>query len=211
MTIIPRLALLLPLLATTPALAQGTEAQRAACGPDAFRLCASSIPDPGRIAACLRRERERLSGACRAMLDEADSGARTAAAPAPAPRREAARPRDAAPPARTARADQGRRVAAAPAPRLPRQAEAVATPRERSARPERRATARVARLDRPARATPRSAAPRGGSIGGFGDLEAQAHGWHRTLAGYADSIERRFARLGSPEAGRLDFGRLPGL
>ena len=210
MNTIPKLALLLPLLAAPPALAQGTEAQRAACGPDAFRLCASSIPDPGRIAACLRRERERLSGACRAMLDEGDRTARTAAAPAP---RETAKSSEAAPPART---DRGRRVAAAET-RLPRQAGAAATPRERPARAERlaerRASARVAGLDRTVRATPRATA-RGeslGSNGNFSDLEAQAQGWHRTLAGYADSIERQFARLGSAEAGRLDLGRFPGL
>lgn len=197
MNTIPKLALLLPMLAATPVLAQGTEAQRAACGPDAFRLCASSIPDPGRTAACLRRERERLSGGCRAMFDEADATARTAAA----------KPREAAPPAR---AERSRRVAAAE-PRLPRQAEAAATPRERPMRAERRATARVAGLDRPVRATPRAGGGVIGVGGGFAGLEAQAHGWHRTLAGYAGSIERRFARLGSVEAGRLDLGRLPGL
>ncbi len=65
----------------------------------------------------------------------------------------------------------------------------------------------MARLDRTARAAPRDAA----GADGFSGLEAQAHGWHRTLAGYADSIERRFARLGSADAGGLDFGRLPGL
>ncbi|WP_342151425.1 hypothetical protein [Methylorubrum sp. SB2] len=192
MTTIPKLALLLPLLAASPALAQGTEAQRAACGPDAFRLCASSIPDPGRTAACLRRERERLSSDCRAMFDAADAKTRTAAAPAPKP---------AAAPVRTARAEGERRSTA---PRLPRQ-EAAATPRA-----EPRRAARVARLDRPARATPREAAG-ADAFGGFSGLEAQALGWHRTLAGYADSIERRFARLGSVDAGRLDLGRLPGL
>lgn len=209
MKIAPTFTLILPLLAATPALAQGTEAQRAACGPDAFRLCASSIPDPGRIAACLRRERERLSGSCRAMLDEADSSSRSAAAPARRPdTKQETKTADAAAPARTARADRPRRAAE---PRLPRQAEANATPRERPARAERRTTARVAGLDRSARATPRSSAQRDEGLGGFSDLEAQAHGWHRTLAGYADSIERRFTRLGSVDAARLDFGRLPRL
>lgn len=213
MKIAPTFTLILPLLAATPALAQGTEAQRAACGPDAFRLCASSIPDPGRIAACLRRERERLSGSCRAMLDEADSpSSRIAAAPAPRQvtergTKQETKTADAAAPARTARADRPRRAAE---PRLPRQAEAAATPRERPARAERRATARIVGLDRSARATPRTAR-RDEGLGGFSELEAQAHGWHRTLAGYAGSIERRFARLGSVDAGRLDFGRLPGL
>jgi hypothetical protein len=48
-----------------PALAQeGTEAQRQACMPDAFRLCSQFIPDSGRIESCLRDAGPRLSPAC---------------------------------------------------------------------------------------------------------------------------------------------------
>jgi hypothetical protein len=48
-----------------PALAQqGTEAQRNACMPDAFRLCSQFIPDAGRIEGCLRDAGPRLSPAC---------------------------------------------------------------------------------------------------------------------------------------------------
>jgi hypothetical protein len=48
------------------ALAQqrGTEAQREACTPDAFRLCGQFIPDASRIESCLREAGPRLSPAC---------------------------------------------------------------------------------------------------------------------------------------------------
>ncbi|MEH2509826.1 hypothetical protein V1291_001180 [Nitrobacteraceae bacterium AZCC 1564] len=48
----------------TPALAQGTDQQRDACTPDAFRLCGQFIPDAGRVEACLRNAGPRLSPAC---------------------------------------------------------------------------------------------------------------------------------------------------
>jgi hypothetical protein len=59
------LALAVLLLASVPALAQGTSEQRAACTPDVLRLCAADIPDVGRITACLKRERARVGLACR--------------------------------------------------------------------------------------------------------------------------------------------------
>ena len=59
------LALSLP---PTPAAAQGTPAQRAACEQDAFRLCSQFIPDEGSTANCLRRKRMSLSPACRAVF-----------------------------------------------------------------------------------------------------------------------------------------------
>lgn len=63
---------LLALAASTPSLAQGTTAQRAACTPDVFRLCSGEIPNVGRITACLRRERSRLSGGCGEVFDILD-------------------------------------------------------------------------------------------------------------------------------------------
>ena len=45
-------------LCATSAFAQdnrGTPEQRAACAPDAFRLCAGYIPDPTRVEQCLRQ------------------------------------------------------------------------------------------------------------------------------------------------------------
>ena len=37
-----------------PAFAQGTEQEREACTPDAWRLCGQFIPDADRITDCLR-------------------------------------------------------------------------------------------------------------------------------------------------------------
>ena len=47
-----------------PVTAQGTTDQRNACMADAFRLCASSIPDAVRIEACLKANRRSLTSAC---------------------------------------------------------------------------------------------------------------------------------------------------
>lgn len=60
-------------LLTTAAFAQenrGTPEQRAACTPDAFRLCASYIPDPSKVEQCLRQNRSDLSGACRSVFEQ---------------------------------------------------------------------------------------------------------------------------------------------
>lgn len=62
----------------TVAIAQenrGTPEQRAACAPDAFRLCISDIPDPTKVEACLRQRKTDLSAACRSVFK---SGAATA-------------------------------------------------------------------------------------------------------------------------------------
>jgi hypothetical protein len=50
---------------------RGTAEQRAACAPDAFRLCASYIPDAENVEACLRQRKSNLSDACRAIFDHA--------------------------------------------------------------------------------------------------------------------------------------------
>ncbi len=55
------------------ALAQenrGTPEQRAACTPDAFRLCSDYIPDPSRVESCLRHRKLDLSNACRAVFEQ---------------------------------------------------------------------------------------------------------------------------------------------
>jgi hypothetical protein len=54
--------------AATPAAAQGTPEQRAACEQDAYRLCSQYIPDERRTGACLRRNRIKLSPACRRLF-----------------------------------------------------------------------------------------------------------------------------------------------
>src|ERR1700754_4600208 len=48
----------------TLAFAQGTDQQREACTPDAFRLCGQFLLDAGRVESCLRNAGPRLSQAC---------------------------------------------------------------------------------------------------------------------------------------------------
>ena len=58
-------------LSSTLAHAQdnrGTPQQRAACASDAFRLCASDIPDATRVESCLRRNQSDLSPVCRSAF-----------------------------------------------------------------------------------------------------------------------------------------------
>lgn len=47
-----------------------TAEQRAACTPDAFRLCASEIPNIPAITACMRKNKSNLSPACKAVFDK---------------------------------------------------------------------------------------------------------------------------------------------
>jgi hypothetical protein len=47
-----------------------TAEQRAACTPDAFRLCASEIPNIPAITACMRKNKPNLSTACKAVFDK---------------------------------------------------------------------------------------------------------------------------------------------
>jgi hypothetical protein len=56
------------MVAATPAAAQGTPEQRAACEQDAYRLCSQYIPDERRTGNCLRRNRISLSPACRRLF-----------------------------------------------------------------------------------------------------------------------------------------------
>ena len=61
------------LLCATTASAQenrGTPEQRAACTPDAFRLCSSCIPDPTGVEQCLRQNKSDLSDACRLVFEQ---------------------------------------------------------------------------------------------------------------------------------------------
>jgi hypothetical protein len=57
-----------------------TDQQRAACTPDAFRLCSSEMPDANRVAACMDAKKASLSAPCRAVFAAADSE-RSAALP----------------------------------------------------------------------------------------------------------------------------------
>ena len=68
-----QIAVLAALLCTCAATAQenrGTPEQRAACAPDAFRLCAGYIPDPTRVEQCLRQSKSDLSEACRSVFEQ---------------------------------------------------------------------------------------------------------------------------------------------
>lgn len=61
------------LLFPTTAVGQedrGTPEQRAACAPDAFRLCFGDIPDAVRVEACLRQNQGELGAACRAVFEK---------------------------------------------------------------------------------------------------------------------------------------------
>ena len=66
-------------LAAGPVLAFSTEAQQM-CTGDAFRLCASDIPDIAKITACMIRHRADLSAGCRAVMDRDPAQKRTVAA-----------------------------------------------------------------------------------------------------------------------------------
>jgi len=56
--------------ASLPAIAQQwTQQQRAACEPDAMRLCQQYVSDIGRVRACMSRYRRYLSPACRAVFE----------------------------------------------------------------------------------------------------------------------------------------------
>jgi hypothetical protein len=77
-TIIRAAALFIPLLVlgSTESLALGTKAERAACTPDAVRLCSQHFPNVGRVASCMRSNRANLSEACRTAMDRHESSGR---------------------------------------------------------------------------------------------------------------------------------------
>jgi hypothetical protein len=49
---------------------RGTAEQRASCMPDAFKLCASYIPDATKVEVCLRQRTSELSEACRSVFEQ---------------------------------------------------------------------------------------------------------------------------------------------
>ena len=58
------------LAAASPLLAyEETEAQRNACKPDVYRLCKWYIPSRVRITDCLNQNIDKLSPACRAVME----------------------------------------------------------------------------------------------------------------------------------------------
>jgi hypothetical protein len=54
--------------ASSSSFALGTAEQRAACTPDAMRLCASHVPNVSAIVVCLRQNRANLSKPCQAAM-----------------------------------------------------------------------------------------------------------------------------------------------
>ena len=48
---------------------RGTAEQRAACTPDALRLCASSIFDASKVESCLRMKKGELTARCRSVFE----------------------------------------------------------------------------------------------------------------------------------------------
>lgn len=57
------------LLAMAAPAQAATEAEKAACTPDVWRLCASEVPNVGKIVACLNRNHGKLSSACRMVME----------------------------------------------------------------------------------------------------------------------------------------------
>jgi hypothetical protein len=60
------------LIAFTPSatLASGTAEEQAACKPDVIRLCKNASTDEMVVLFCLKENREKLSRACRKVLED---------------------------------------------------------------------------------------------------------------------------------------------
>jgi hypothetical protein len=58
--------------AASASAGQITAEQRAACTPDAVRLCSSEIPDVARVTACMKAKQASLSSRCRAAFASAN-------------------------------------------------------------------------------------------------------------------------------------------
>lgn len=70
-------AIVLPLLGTAASAQQqqpqpenGTAAERLACTADYQKFCAGVSPGNGRALACLSKQKDKLSPACRAVIDK---------------------------------------------------------------------------------------------------------------------------------------------
>jgi Cysteine rich repeat len=60
----------LALLSLNTARAQDfTAAQRAACKGDYDKFCKGTMPGGGRVLACLNKQHDQLSAACKAVVD----------------------------------------------------------------------------------------------------------------------------------------------
>jgi hypothetical protein len=72
------LALLAGALACCPdgAVAQGSDAARQACTPDAMRLCGDVVPDVARTTACMKAKIRYVSAECRLAMRGGSGGGR---------------------------------------------------------------------------------------------------------------------------------------
>jgi hypothetical protein len=65
-------AVCLVLIGSLPALSEEAikvkAADKAACMPDAIRLCRDAVPDVRSVLACFSRNRDKISGRCNAVL-----------------------------------------------------------------------------------------------------------------------------------------------
>jgi hypothetical protein len=52
-----------------PDMFKGTPEEQAACRRDSTTLCREAIPDTFRVLACLQQNRQRISKACREVLE----------------------------------------------------------------------------------------------------------------------------------------------
>jgi hypothetical protein len=60
------------MLISAPAIAQDmTAEQRAACKGDYEKFCKSTIPGGGRLIACLSKQNDKLSDACKRVVAQA--------------------------------------------------------------------------------------------------------------------------------------------
>jgi hypothetical protein len=52
-----------------PSMFQGTQQEQAACRGDSQRYCKDDIPDTFRVLACLQKNRQQITVACRRVLE----------------------------------------------------------------------------------------------------------------------------------------------
>lgn len=62
------MALSLAVLDAQSASARTAAEEQQACMGDVMKFCSAAIPDTGRIVSCLKRERSKISPACRAVI-----------------------------------------------------------------------------------------------------------------------------------------------
>ena len=77
MRTISALTMIVAIMLITPAFAY-TDEQVQACTPDVMRLCASEIPDQGRITKCMIQKKSQVSSTCMHVMRKGPSTTRVA-------------------------------------------------------------------------------------------------------------------------------------